>query len=97
MFEAVCIGCPNVCEECHLEENVPTCVSLSEAGVEHAYSTGGVITVEELVIQEGYWRATETSMNVLECYNRGSCLGGVGSGDCSLGYEGPCELYKMKN
>ena len=94
LFEVVCVGCPDECDECHFDERVPICIGLSEAGVEHADSPGGVITVEELVIHEGYWRATETSTNVLECYNKDACLGGVKIGSCSQGYEGPCESQK---
>ena len=94
LFEVVCVGCPDECDECHFDERVPMCIGLSEAGVGHADSPGGAITVEELVIHEGYWRATETSTNVLECYNRNACLGGVKNGNCSQGYEGPCESHK---
>ena len=94
LFEVVCVGCPDECDECHFDERVPMCIGLSEAGVGHADSPGGAITVEELVIHEGYWRATETSTNVLECYNRNACLGGVKNGKCSQGYEGPCESHR---
>lgn len=59
--------------------------------MEHANSSGGVVTVEDLVIDEGYWRATATSTSVLECYNADACLGGLGSGECADGYEGPCK------
>ena len=49
------------------------------------------MTVEDLVIEKGYWRATATSTSVLECYNGDACLGGLTTGSCAEGYEGPCE------
>ena len=95
-FEAVCVGCPDACEACFIDEKIPKCVALSEAGIEHADSPGGVITVDGLVIHDGYWRATKISTIVLECYNQDACLGGVGIGNCNRGYEGPCEFLEQR-
>lgn len=95
LWEVVCDGCDQVYENCDFGQPVlvPECVSLSDAGIEHASSSGGVTTIEELEIDQGYWRATSTSTHVLECYNSDACRGGVtGSvGYCSGGYSGPCK------
>lgn len=90
----VCSGCPT-CLGCSFGDakGVPTCTSLTQAGVEHASSDGGTTTVKQLHIDKGYWRATSTSTNVKECFNTEACTGGMtGSSDfCLQGYEGPCE------
>lgn len=90
----VCSEC-SICSGCSFgdEKGIPTCISLTQAGVEHASSIGGTTTVEQLTIDKGYWRATNTSTNVKECFNTEACTGGLtGSSDfCLEGYEGPCE------
>ena len=72
---------------------VPQCISMSDAGIEHASSVGGVNTIEELDIDQGYWRATTDSIYVFQCYNSDACKGGLtGTPDfCEKGYQGPCE------
>ena len=91
----VCEKCTETCEGCDFGEKilVPECITLSDAGLEHAWSGGAVTTIEGLKIDEGYWRATANSMEVLECYNGDACSGGVtGATDyCSEGYKGACE------
>lgn len=95
LWEVVCEGCHQRCEGCNFWEAVvvPQCISISDAGIEHASSGGGVTTIEELFIHEGYWRATANSTNVLECYSRDACRGGVTgtAGFCGEGYQGACE------
>lgn len=61
--------------------------------LEHSTAEGGKSTIEFLLIDPGYWRATNTSINILECYNAKACLGGVTgrSGYCKTGHEGPCQ------
>jgi len=94
-FGEVCDGCSTECKGCDFsKQQVPACISLSEAGVENAESVGGVVTVKDLVINEGYWRATSESTNILKCYNPEACPGGVTSGRCSTGYQGPCETKR---
>lgn len=68
---------------------VPKCSGV----MDHASSTGGNITMESLSIERGYWRATMTTTDILECHNADACLGGVteSSGYCLESYEGPCE------
>lgn len=52
-----------------------------------------------LHVDQGFWRATPMSRNILECYNKEACLGGLtGSAEfCALGYEGPCEQYGLSD
>ena len=49
------------------------------------------------MLEAGYWRTTNTSRNVLACFNEKACLGGVtgNPGYCSDGYEGPCEWRRI--
>ena len=87
----MCNGCDEECEECNIECSrfIPVCTEL----LDHADSQGGTATLETLLVDEGFWRATNTSRNVLECFNTKACRGGV-TGDrdyCMAGYEGPCE------
>lgn len=72
---------------------VPGCISLADARIEHASSGGGVTTIEELEIDQGYWRATPISTHALECYNGDACRGGLTGADdyCSEGYHGACK------
>ena len=92
--ETVCVDCScNTCSECKNcrygeEEKIPTC----EMALEHTTSNGG--TIEELAINDGYWRATSDSTVILECYYAKACNGGV-TGDpdyCKRGYKGACKL-----
>ncbi|CAN0168925.1 unnamed protein product [Ectocarpus sp. 12 AP-2014] len=88
-FEVMCSGCEVTCEACIFDEGllVPACTDV----MEHATSDGGNITLEALSIDSGYWRATESSEEVLACYHAEACVGGVTatSGYCLDGYEGP--------
>lgn len=63
-------------------ETVPTGVHVS---------TG--VTLEYFNLTEGYYRVSNKSNIVLECYQPAACVGGVDSTNyCANGYEGPCEL-----
>ena len=94
-YETVCDGCQTACDRCSFDEPplVPACSEV----MEHAVSPGGVVTLEMLEIEPGYWRATETSTDILACYNEDACLGGVtgAAGNCLEGYEGPCEYFRV--
>ncbi|CAM9150882.1 unnamed protein product, partial [Ectocarpus sp. 6 AP-2014] len=89
LYEAICDGCPVECEGCSFEE--PRLVPKCSDALEHSNSSGGNVTLDALVIEPGYWRATPSSENVLECYNTDACLGGVTGSEsyCLEGYEGP--------
>lgn len=91
----VCDGCHETYENCIFEEpvSVPKCISMSDVGIEHASGSGGVATIEQLKIDQGYWRATPTSTQIFECYNSDACNGGeTGREDyCGEGYNGACK------
>lgn len=93
LYEMVCDGCATNCTACNFKGSVlaPQCTSLVEAGIEHANSSGGLSTVEDLYIFKGYWRATKTSTDVKKCYHPAACSGGLTTGKCNAGYKGPCE------
>ena len=88
LFGTVCKDCED-CEGCKVLTNEPMCLE----EVEHSTAEGGKLTVEFLVIDPGYWRATTKSLEILECYNTEACLGGVTGreGFCKIGHEGPCQ------
>lgn len=92
-FDAVCSGCQTTCAGCTFEE--PTLVTTCAEAMDHSNSSGGTGTLEMLLIESGYWRATPSSPYVLECYHAAACLGGVtgAAGYCLEGYEGPCECF----
>lgn len=53
-------------------------------------STG--TTLASLQLAEGYYRTSNESHVVLECYRKDSCIGGLDPTTyCATGYEGPCE------
>lgn len=85
-LEVTCVGCGS-CIDCVIEDHVPTCTDIFD----HSESYGGNTTLENISISEGFWRATSTSRDVLQCHNEDACIGGVtGSDDyCEEGYEGP--------
>ncbi|CAN0437324.1 unnamed protein product [Ectocarpus sp. 12 AP-2014] len=90
-FETVCFDCPgwDECSSCTIEsgDTTPTC----EAPLEHTSADAESITLETLHIDEGYWRATTKSENILACYNEDACSGGQTGVDsfCASGYTGP--------
>ena len=61
--------------------------------IKNSNSPGGLTTLERVMINPGYWRATPLGKEVLPCYNTDACLGGLtGEPDfCLEGYEGPCK------
>lgn len=92
-FETVCFDCPDwdECGDCTIERGgvTPTC----ESPLEHTTASEPGVTMETLRIDKGYRRATNTSDNILACYNADACTGGVtgAEGYCASGYTGPCE------
>lgn len=90
IYDIVCHGCDTVCNNCSFEGTTPFCAE----ELDHSFSAGGNVTLEMLSIEEGYWRATDTSEKILACYNADACRGGLTGAPeyCEDGYEGPCEL-----
>eukprot|EP00752_Nemacystus_decipiens_P017698 g15868.t1 len=88
-YDAACDGCQIACDGCVFAE--PLLAPICTEAMAHSSSSGGRTTLEELLIERGYWRATNLSETVLACYNADACLGGkTGTSDyCRQGYEGP--------
>ena len=93
-FEIICDQCIVECDYCDVAQLAPRCIS----AVEHSTSPGGIVTIEELEINQGYWRASNSSTKIFACYNADACVGGItGEEDfCANGYEGPCERRPYK-
>lgn len=89
LFETVCDGCGTQCPRCIIPGETPECTVV----LDHTRSNGGYTTIDELMVDSEYWRATATSEDILACYNPDACLGGVtGTTEyCDEGYQGPCE------
>lgn len=92
-YKIVCDDCGKECKGCTIADgkSIPVCSEL----LGHTDSRGGVATLETLLLYPGYWRATNTSRDILECFNKRACNGGkTGNPEyCSTGYTGPCERY----
>ena len=69
----------------------PLAVEICTGAPSYTTSPGARDTVASLVLDSGYWRSSNTSVNISECYNDNACLGGV-SDYCAPGYTGPCEM-----
>lgn len=91
LYETVCLGCPDPCSDCEFPK--PRMVPKCSPAVKHSSSPGGTVTVEELFIDAGHWRATNKSLNIRKCLNMDACRGGLTGSKtfCGKGYEGPCE------
>ena len=49
-------------------------------------------TVENLTLDEGYFRTSNQSHDILQCYRKSACQGGNDAYKyCAPGYTGPCE------
>lgn len=70
------------------QDYVPVCTEIP-TGVDD--SEDGV-TLELLDLDEGYYRTSNLSHDVLECYQKKACQGGVVvESFCADGYEGVCK------
>ena len=91
LYAVLCKGCEEPCKGCFFERASmsPVCSKT----MENTHSPGDLTTLEMVVIDRGYWRATISGQEVLPCYNTDACLGGLtgANGFCLKGYEGPCE------
>lgn len=68
--------------------------------LEHTSSPEESGTLATLSLDRGYWRTSNTSTSIRDCYNAEACEGGVAEmcghvdcedGYCAPGYTGPCE------
>ncbi|CAM9682647.1 unnamed protein product, partial [Laminaria digitata] len=87
LLGVVCVGynALDKCTDCVLKDHRYRRVRI------YWISRGGNVTLENISVNQGFWRATSSSREVLQCYNENACIGGVtGSpGYCEEGYEGP--------
>lgn len=95
-FQVVCNGCLSDCPESTDDisvddpEAVPHCAALPE-GVNEK---GDGETVESLELKTGYYRVSNKSRDILECYRDEACEGGADvSAYCATGYTGACEVF----
>lgn len=92
-YDMYCAACPtwDECGNCTIAN--PNTAELCETVPPHTTSADADGTLQSLVLDEGYWRTSTSSVEILECYNKGACVGG--SQDyCAAGYTGPCERTK---
>ena len=82
-----CSGCSIVTNSIFAD---PLAVEICSAVPSYTTSTGARDTVASLALDPGYWRSSNASLEISECYNSNACLGGV-SDYCAPGYSGPCE------
>ena len=73
------------------ESSVPVCVVVP-VGVKTTGNSG--MTLETLDLVSGFYRTSNSSKEVLECYQKEACMGGSIAGSyCAGGYAGPCEGF----
>ena len=93
-LELSCTQCWSECDvsagnaSVNPRDTIPSCEELP-TGVRHV-SEGA--TPENFHLEKGYYRTSNKSIYVRECYREGSCKGGDDASNyCARGYEGPCE------
>lgn len=78
----------------------PAAVPICDEVPAGARSVGdGGTTLETLELEPGYYRTSNKSHNVLECFREAACEGGIDATDdgyCADGYSGPCESIPFK-
>ena len=74
-----------------------TTVPLCEVVPEGVNTTGNSgMTLETLDLMSGFYRTSNKSREVLECYREEACLGGSNADTyCAEGYAGPCEKFYL--
>ena len=75
------------------EATVPVCEVVPE-GVNTTADPG--MTLETLNLMSGFYRTSNLSREVLECYREEACTGGSNIDRyCAKGYAGPCEDFYL--
>ena len=75
------------------DTTVPVC-EVAPEGVDTTGNPG--MTLETLNLMSGFYRTSNTSRNVLECYRKEACIGGsTVARYCEKGYAGPCEGFHL--
>ena len=76
------------------DTTVPVCAVVPE-GVDTTTGISGM-TLETLDLMSGFFRTSNKSREVLECYREEACMGGSTVGRyCAEGYGGPCEEFYL--
>ena len=97
LFDTACYACSTV--EDQIPDGVqiarndtfgtPSCIELPAGTIGLSSGT----TVASLTLEAGYYRTSNESTVILECYRHEACIGGNKHGDyCAAGYGGPCEF-----
>lgn len=105
-YETSCESCPSwdECTNCSISN--PNATYQCAGVLENTSSPDDDGTLASLVLDEGYWRASNTSRAVRQCHNEEACLGGkaemcggvnCAEGYCASGYTGPCESSYRKS
>ena len=87
-YDVACESCPAEGNNCTLSSRNE--VQLCEPVLEHTSSPNSNDTLASLSLHPGYWRSSNSSRDIRECYEPDACHEGL-HGSCSSGYEGPCE------
>ena len=92
-FDEVCSRCSTVDDGVSIPDDVrineePVCSEPPLGATAPSYGT----TVENLTLDEGYFRTSKKSHDILQCYRKSSCQGGSDADQyCAPGYIGPCK------
>eukprot|EP00903_Cladosiphon_okamuranus_P015456 g14274.t1 len=92
-FNVVCSRCTESCASADSGINVlqdsfePTC-QLNPTGIKNSEEMGA--TLQTLELESGYYRTSNVSRSILECYREEACTGGSDPNEyCAAGYQGP--------
>lgn len=102
-YDTACSSCPPVskCVDCTVADN-DTAVWCSWV-LDYTSSPEENGTLASLTLDSGFWRTSNNSQTILECYNPDACVGGKAEecggvncrdGYCASGYTGPCEYLR---
>ena len=69
LYDNVCNGCDTECIGCTIEGKTPICVET----LDNTRSLGGTNGLNSLYILQGFWRSTNDSLNIYQCFNE-DCL-----------------------
>lgn len=92
-FEEACSRCSTTAEEVSKREGVridglPVC---TKPPLGSTASSSGT-TVANITLEKGYFRTSNESHVILQCYRESACQGGKDADKyCAPGYTGPCE------
>ncbi|CAN0227090.1 unnamed protein product, partial [Ascophyllum nodosum] len=86
-YSTACEFCPDECPTCTVL-NEGDKVQVCQPVFAHTTSASADGTLESLEVEPSYWRMSNTSKAVRECFRKDACVGGTES-YCAPGYTGP--------